>query len=161
MNFVRSRLSVANLLGQRSKQAIRSWNYRGMCNKPLETKTDPPPPTTPAHAPRAGFKLPGYRPSEMDKRFLLWSGRFKSADQIPELVSFETIDAARNKIRVKACYLMMVATIGACVVMVILGKRAVGRHESLIGQNMEKKAQWKEELMKEKEAAITLSEKAQ
>lgn len=38
-------------------------------------------------APRAGFKLPGYRPSEMDKRFLLWSGRFKSADQIPELVS--------------------------------------------------------------------------
>lgn len=39
--------------------------------------------------------------------------------------------------------------------------QAVGRHESLIGQNMEKKAQWKEELMKEKEAAITLSEKAQ
>lgn len=33
------------------------------------------------------------------------------------------IDAARNKIRVKACYVMMAATIGACLIMVILGKR--------------------------------------
>lgn len=33
------------------------------------------------------------------------------------------IDAARNKIRVKACYLMMAATISACLMMVILGKR--------------------------------------
>lgn len=33
------------------------------------------------------------------------------------------IDAARNKVRVKACYVMMAITIGACLVMVILGKR--------------------------------------
>lgn len=33
------------------------------------------------------------------------------------------IDAARNKVRVKACYVMMAVTIGACLVMVILGKR--------------------------------------
>lgn len=38
-------------------------------------------------APRAAFKIPGYRPSEMDKKFLVWSGRFKTVDQIPELVS--------------------------------------------------------------------------
>lgn len=36
---------------------------------------------------------------------------------------FEMIDAARNRVRVKACYVMMAATIGACVVMIILGKR--------------------------------------
>lgn len=36
---------------------------------------------------------------------------------------FEMLDAARNKIRVKAAYLMMAATIGACVVMVVMGKR--------------------------------------
>lgn len=33
------------------------------------------------------------------------------------------IDAARNKIRVKACYVMMAVTIGACLLMVIMGKR--------------------------------------
>lgn len=43
-------------IGQRSKQAIQPWNYRGMCNKPLETKTEPPPPTTPAHGRFRGGK---------------------------------------------------------------------------------------------------------
>lgn len=38
-------------------------------------------------APRASFKVPGYRPSEMDRKILLWSGRYKTADQIPEFVS--------------------------------------------------------------------------
>lgn len=33
------------------------------------------------------------------------------------------IDAARNKVRVKACYVMIVLTIGACLVMVVQGKR--------------------------------------
>lgn len=109
------------------------------------------------------------------------------------------IDAARNRIRVKACYVMMAATIGACLVMIILGKQvsdqrmvtvlcpllfsqgnnfqnsenlscsdliqnqflsqAVGRNESLTGQNMEKKAKWREEYRREQEAAM--AEKAQ
>lgn len=132
-----------------------------MCSKPQEVKAEPPPPAAPAHAPRAGFKIPGYRPSELDKKILLWSGRFKTADQIPEFVSFEMIDAARNRVRVKACYVMMAATIAACMLMVFLGKRAAGRHESLTGQNMEKKARWREELQREREAAAALSEKAQ
>ncbi|XP_042371847.1 protein FAM162B-like [Plectropomus leopardus] len=122
MNFFRSRLSIGNLIGQRCRQVTETWSHRGMCNKPQEAKAEPPP-AVPAQAPRAGFRLPGYRPSNMDKKFLVWSGRFKTADQIPELVSFETIDAARNKVRVKACYLMMAATIGACLVTVFLGKR--------------------------------------
>lgn len=36
---------------------------------------------------------------------------------------FMVIDAARNRARVKACYMMVAATIGACVVMIILGKQ--------------------------------------
>ncbi|KAM6970932.1 protein FAM162B [Tautogolabrus adspersus] len=160
MNFVGSRLSIGNFVGQRCRQVTETWSLRGMCNKPQETKAEPPP-AAPAHASRSSFRVPGYKPSELDRKILLWSGRFKSADQIPELVSFEMIDAARNKVRVKTCYVMMGATIGACLVMVFLGKRAAGRHESLTGQNMEKKARWKEELQKEKEAALALSEKAQ
>lgn len=131
-----------------------------MCIKPQETKAEPPP-AAPVQAPRAGFRIPGYRPSNFDRKILLWSGRFKSPDQIPEFVSFEMIDAARNKVRVKVCYLMMGVTIAACLLMVFLGKRAAGRNESLTGQNMEKKARWREELQKEKEAALALSQKAQ
>ena len=36
---------------------------------------------------------------------------------------FEMLDAARNKMRVKVAYVMMAATIAACLVMVFLGKR--------------------------------------
>ncbi|XP_051266567.1 protein FAM162B [Dicentrarchus labrax] len=160
MNFVRSRLFGGNFIGQRCRQVSETWSHRGMCDKP-QVKAEPSPPAAPAQATRAGFRVPGYRPSEMDKKILVWSGRFKTLDQIPELVSFEMIDAARNRIRVKACYVMIGITIGSCLVMVILGKRAAGRHESLTGQNMEKKAKWREELIKEREAALTLSEKAQ
>ncbi|XP_034415730.1 protein FAM162B [Cyclopterus lumpus] len=160
MNLVRARLSIGNFIGQRCRQVTETWSHRGMCSKPQEAKAEPLH-AAPAAAPRAGFKLPGYRPSNLDKKMLVWSGRFKTADQIPDLVSFETIDAARNKVRVKACYVIMATIIGACLLMVFQGKKAVGRHESLTSQNLEKKARWREELQREKEAAIALSEKAQ
>eukprot|EP00066_Takifugu_rubripes_P004585 XP_003968046.1 PREDICTED: protein FAM162A [Takifugu rubripes] len=158
MNFIRS-ISIGRFLGQRNREVAKTWSYRRMCNKPQESKVESPPSTVSEHPPRASFKVPGYRPSEMDRKILLWSGRYKTADQIPEFVSFEMIDAARNRIRVKACYVMMAATIGACLVMVILGKQAVSRNESLTGQNMEKKAKWREEYRREQEAAM--AEKAQ
>ncbi|XP_026147687.1 protein FAM162B [Mastacembelus armatus] len=160
MNFVRCRLFIGSLLGQRNRQVTESWSHAGMCTKPQEVKAEPPP-AAPAHAPRPGFKIPGYSPSPLDKKMLIWSGRFKSQDQIPETVSFEMIDAARNKVRVKACYVMIAVTIGACALMVVLGKRAAGRHESLTGHNLEKKAKWREELAQEAEAAVALSKKAQ
>ncbi|KAJ3611825.1 hypothetical protein NHX12_021838 [Muraenolepis orangiensis] len=71
------------------------------------------------------------------------------------------LNAARNRLRVKACYGMMVTTILACLAMVILGKQAVGRHDSLIGQNMEKKAKWRRDFLLEQEAAAATAGKAQ
>uniref|UniRef100_A0AAY5L9F5 Family with sequence similarity 162 member B n=1 Tax=Esox lucius TaxID=8010 RepID=A0AAY5L9F5_ESOLU len=137
-------------------------------NCPLLSKPPVQPLTVPSclPAPRPGFKLPGYRPSPMDQRILVWSGRYKTPDQIPDLVSFETLDAARNKLRVKACYGMIVITILACLITVIMGKRAAGRNESLTALNMEKKARWREEakIAREEEAAagaVVLAEKSQ
>ncbi|XP_062336292.1 protein FAM162B [Osmerus eperlanus] len=164
MNFIRSRIATGTLIGQWRGHALEHGGVRRMCNKPQEGHAEVP--AVPAQGPRPGFKLPGYRPSNMDRKILVWSGRFKTPDQIPELVSFEMIDAARNKVRVKACYIMMAVTIGACLVTVILGKRAAGRHESLTSQNMEKKARWREEMQKEKDTtaaieAASLTVKAQ
>lgn len=161
MNFLKSRLSISNFLGQRCRQITETWSHRGLCSKPQEAKTKPPPPAAPAQASRASFRIPGFRPSEMDKKILTWSGRFKTAEQIPEFVSYEMISAARNKVRVKVCYWMMGTTIAACLVMVFLGKRAAGRHESLTNQNMEKKARWREEQLEDRQAADAMSKKAQ
>lgn len=108
---------ISALTGQRNRELAKTWSYRRMCNKPLEPKVESPPSTVSEHralvfvyrqhyilnqgcqaicsflscsyctAPRASFKVPGYRPSEMDRKILLWSGRYKTADQIPEFVS--------------------------------------------------------------------------
>ncbi|XP_010290159.1 PREDICTED: protein FAM162A [Phaethon lepturus] len=91
------------------------------------------------------LRVPGHKPTDWEKRFLLWAGHFKKTEDIPETVSIETIRAAKTKLRVKFSYVMIALTILGCIVMVIKGKQAVKRHESLTSMNLEKKAQWKEE----------------
>lgn len=38
---------------------------------------------------------------------------------------FEMIDAARNRVRVKACYVMMALTIIACIATAVSGKQVI------------------------------------
>ncbi|XP_056104864.1 protein FAM162B [Rhinichthys klamathensis goyatoka] len=157
-NVIRGpRAAFGSLIGQ-WRRGVMNGGSRRLCSKPQEGASTPLQTTEPAQ--RLGFKVPGYRPKEWDKKMLMWSGRFKTAEQIPEFVSFEMIDAARNRVRVKACYVMMALTILACLGMVISGKQAVGRHDNLTARNMEKKARLREDAQKEKEAAA-LAEKAQ
>ncbi|KAM9667185.1 protein FAM162B [Trichechus inunguis] len=86
-----------------------------------------------------------HRPSQFDKKLLLWTGRFKSMEEIPLRVPPEMIDAARNKARVKACYIMIGLTIIACFAVIASAKRTAERHESLTSWNLAKKAKWREE----------------
>ncbi|XP_078542076.1 protein FAM162B-like [Lissotriton helveticus] len=85
------------------------------------------------------------RPTTFDKKILLWSGRFKKEEDIPEMVSYELMNAAQSKMRVMTCYVMIALTIVGCVVMVISGKDAVKKENTLMKRNMEKRAKWKAE----------------
>ncbi|XP_027458628.1 protein FAM162B isoform X1 [Zalophus californianus] len=86
-----------------------------------------------------------YKPSQFDKKILLWTGRFKAMEDIPPRIPPEMIDAARNKARVKACYIMIGLTIIACFAVIASAKKAAERHESLTSWNLAKKAKWREE----------------
>ncbi|KAG8510943.1 Protein FAM162B [Galemys pyrenaicus] len=86
-----------------------------------------------------------HKPSQFDKKILLWTGRFKAMEEIPPRVPPEMIDAARNRARVKACYIMIGLTIIACFLVIGSAKRAAERHESLTSWNLAKKAKWREE----------------
>ncbi|KAJ8375523.1 hypothetical protein SKAU_G00061030 [Synaphobranchus kaupii] len=160
------RSSEFSLSAHWGNRVLDNGSQRRMCSKPRESSSEPhaniPTPAAPG---RPNFRVPGYSPSDFDKKILIWSGRFKTKEQIPELISFEMIDAARNRIRVKACYIMMAMTIVSCLGMVYLGKQAVGRHESLTTRNMEKKARWREEAEREDREAnasvVIATEKAQ
>ncbi|TRY90798.1 hypothetical protein DNTS_028614 [Danionella cerebrum] len=138
---------------------------RQLCLKPQEGPSSPNPTPTPAPAPaptkRAEFRIPGIRPSDFDKKIIVWSGRFKTVEQIPEFVSYEMIDNARNKVRVKVCYLMIGLTILGCFAMVYTGKKAAARHDTLSARNLERMARLRAEAQREKEEASRLAAKPQ
>ncbi|NXP85600.1 F162A protein, partial [Passerina amoena] len=94
---------------------------------------------------RSASGVPGYRPTPWDRRFLLWAGHYKKPEDIPETVSLETVRAAQTTLRVKFSYVMIALTIVGCITMVIRGKQAMKRHESLTNINLEKKAKLREE----------------
>ncbi|XP_030315776.1 protein FAM162A [Calypte anna] len=136
---------AVNLLGRNIPSVLRMTtgvdlmtSRRWLCIKPHEeTKLRP----------KSGpvLRVPGYKPTEWERRFLLWAGHYKKPEDIPETVSIETVRAAKTTLRVKFSYVMMALTILGCITMVIRGKQAVKRHETLTSINLEKKAQWKEE----------------
>uniref|UniRef100_A0A8C4QJ76 Family with sequence similarity 162 member A n=1 Tax=Eptatretus burgeri TaxID=7764 RepID=A0A8C4QJ76_EPTBU len=80
---------------------------------------------TPSHPCSCSDKplLPSRRPTPLDKRILLWARRYKSFDDIPEVVSFQMINTAKNRLRVKIAYIMMVLTIIGCFIMITSGKK--------------------------------------
>uniref|UniRef100_A0A8C3SWI3 Family with sequence similarity 162 member B n=1 Tax=Chelydra serpentina TaxID=8475 RepID=A0A8C3SWI3_CHESE len=91
------------------------------------------------------YKVPGsYKPSNFDKKILMWTGRFKTEEEIPSRIPPEMLDIARNKARVKACYLMIGLTIIACFAVIASSRRAE-HHESLTSWNLAKKAKLREE----------------
>ncbi|XP_059797606.1 protein FAM162B [Balaenoptera ricei] len=85
------------------------------------------------------------KPSQFDRKILPWTGSFTTMEEIPPRIPPEMIDAARNRARVKACYVMIGLTIIACFAVIASAKRAAERHESLTSWNLAKKAKWREE----------------
>ncbi|XP_061482286.1 protein FAM162B [Rhineura floridana] len=86
------------------------------------------------------LKVPGgHKPSTFDKKILLWTGRFKTEDEIPPRIQTEILNAAKNKARVKACYIMIGLTIVACFAVIASAKRAVERAESLTSCTLAKR----------------------
>ncbi|XP_076868785.1 protein FAM162B [Brachyhypopomus gauderio] len=144
-----------SFVGPWRRAVLNTVNRRQLCNKVHEEAP------LPAHTQQHAFKLPGFRPSNMDKKFLIWSGRFKTVEEIPEFVSYETIDKARNKMRVRACYVMIGVTLIGCVAMIFLGKEAARHHVNLTSMNMEKKAQWRQDVQQDQLRLAAHAEKPQ
>ncbi|XP_040858836.1 protein FAM162A [Ochotona curzoniae] len=107
------------------------------CTKPQETSK--------ASSNTYTHRVPLHKPTDWERKILIWSGRFKKEEDIPETISFEMLDAAKNKIRVKISYIMIALTVAGCILMIIEGKKAMKRNESLTSLNLEKKARLREE----------------
>uniref|UniRef100_UPI00358E2275 protein FAM162B-like isoform X1 n=1 Tax=Myxine glutinosa TaxID=7769 RepID=UPI00358E2275 len=96
--------------------------------------------------------LPYRRPTLLDKRILLWARRHKTFDDIPEVVSFQMINTAKNRLRVKIAYIMIIFTIVGCFIMITSGKKAFARQESLAQLSRKKIDRWREEAKIERQS---------
>ncbi|NXM88126.1 F162B protein, partial [Oenanthe oenanthe] len=92
------------------------------------------------------------RPTNFDKKVLVWSRRFKKEEDVPRHISSDVLNTARNIVRIKVCYIMIALSVLGCVTMVISGKEAVKKDQTLLRVNAEKKAKWRAEVRKGQEA---------
>ncbi|NXM69400.1 F162B protein, partial [Serilophus lunatus] len=92
------------------------------------------------------------RPTNFDKKVLVWAGRFKKEEDIPKHISSDVLDAARNIVRIKVCYIMIALTVLGCLAVIITGKEASKKDQTLLRLNTEKKAKWRAEVEKDQEA---------
>ncbi|KAJ8951837.1 hypothetical protein NQ318_019812 [Aromia moschata] len=83
----------------------------------------------------------GHRVNNLEKKFLVWTGKYKSVDEVPNYVSQAVVERARNRMRIRIANYMMLATAIGCIAMVYSGKQAAKRGESVQQQNL----QWHKE----------------
>ncbi|XP_037934473.1 UPF0389 protein CG9231 [Teleopsis dalmanni] len=83
-------------------------------------------------------------PNNLEKRFLVWSGKYKNISDIPSHVSYEEMERCRNKVRIRLANIMIGLTIVGCCIMIYSGKQAAKRGESVSKQNLDWHKQYNE-----------------
>ncbi|XP_059474937.1 UPF0389 protein GA21628 isoform X2 [Neocloeon triangulifer] len=121
-----------------SRVAARSFvRTTVVCKEAEITKTAPP--AEPTKNAMDSIRMGGrsHAPNRLEKTFLVWSGRYKSVEEIPPTVPEEAIEKARNKARIRIANYLILGTIVACVACVISGKQAAERGESVVKMNLD------------------------
>lgn len=90
----------------------------------------------------------------IEKRLLVWAGKYKTIEEVPAFVSHSLIQTVRNRMRIRIANYMMAGTAIGCLLMVYLGKQDVKAGKSLQRENMEWHRQIKEQHEKEKAAEL-------
>nr|BAN21447.1 conserved hypothetical protein [Riptortus pedestris] len=112
---------------------------KGCCSsKPVEAK--PPPQSTNY----SDIHRRLHPPNNLERKMLVWTGLYKKLEDVPKIVPVETIEKARNKMRIKVSNWMMAATVVGCIIMAITGKRRAERGESIAKMNED----WHKEMNK-------------
>ncbi|KAL1109905.1 hypothetical protein AAG570_014139 [Ranatra chinensis] len=86
-----------------------------------------------------------HHPNKFERRILVWTGRYKTLEDVPDVVPIEALEKARNKARIRVSNYMMVLTLIACVGVAISGRRAAERGESLSQRTLDWHKQIREE----------------
>lgn len=92
-----------------------------------------------------------HKVNNLERKFLVWTGKFKTSQDVPDFVSQGTMERCRNLMRIKISNYMMIATAIGCISMVFLGKQAAKKGESLGKINLEWHKQMEAEMENKKD----------
>ncbi|XP_011194404.1 UPF0389 protein CG9231 [Zeugodacus cucurbitae] len=98
---------------------------------------------------QTGKAIHSHIPNNLEKRFLVWSGKYKSLDQVPSHVSHDVMERCRNRIRIRVANIMIALTVLGCCIMVYSGKQAAKSGDSVVKQNLDWHKKYNEESKKE------------
>ncbi|GAB1606971.1 UPF0389 protein CG9231-like [Argonauta hians] len=90
------------------------------------------------------------RPTNLDKRVLVWQKKYKTIEDVPEFVSIAAVNKAKDKGRVYVSLGMVAATIVGSIIMILSGRAALKRGEGVSKANME----WHRKYNEENKAAV-------
>ncbi|CAH0557105.1 unnamed protein product [Brassicogethes aeneus] len=91
------------------------------------------------------LESPGHRVNNLERKFLVWTGKYKTVEEVPNFVAQNVMERARNRMRIRIANYMIVGTAVGCLIMVYSGKNAAKRGESVQQQNLEWHKSVKEE----------------
>ncbi|CAG9837773.1 unnamed protein product [Diabrotica balteata] len=94
-----------------------------------------------------------HKVNNLEKKFLVWTGKYKNVAEVPPYVTQSTMERCRNRMRIKIANYMMAATALGCVLMVYLGKRDAKRGITLSQENKDWHAKIKAEHEAKKDSA--------
>lgn len=95
-----------------------------------------------------------HKVNNLEKRFLVWTKKFKSIEEVPTYIAPEIMEKTRNKIRIRVANIMMAGTLVICLLVAISGKRARDSGDSVQKRNLD----WHKQL---KEESIAMDKKSQ
>ncbi|KAH8360594.1 hypothetical protein KR200_009741 [Drosophila serrata] len=88
--------------------------------------------------------IKNHEPNNLERRMLVWTGKYKSQSEVPNFVSQDEMERCRNKMRIRLANIMIALTAVGCAIMVYSGKQAAKRGESVSQMNLEWHKQFKE-----------------
>lgn len=140
MNKIGHLLKVSKLTTSRLHTSARCFDGKNILPKST-------PEASPKSAPNLDIGKDFLAPSSLDKFILIWAKKYKSRDEIPNLVPGATYNHARNIARIKLANYTIVLVIIGCIFSVYLGKREAKRGNTLQKRSLD----WHEELKREHE----------
>lgn len=168
MNFLRTaaceiaRTTTGGQHHSRLLTLLRSRSTRTYCSNKLEPKPEPPkaPSTAPAGSGNAShISSQTHSPNALEKRMLVFTKRYKSIEEVPNFISQEKMERVRNQVRIKVANYMMIATAIGCIIMVISGKKAQERGESVSQMNLDWHKEYNEKARADYEASLAAGAK--